>query len=840
MKDMPDPLLSLHDSEYLKLIDLIDELRISGADRYVSLPQLVVCGDQSSGKSSVLEAISGVKFPVNAGQCTRFATEVCLRRTPNEAASASIVPGPRASESHKQRLLDYQERNVSLDQVPRLIEAASVSMGIGDQLQISNDKLRLEIQGPELPNFTLIDTPGIIHGINDAENELVEGLVFEYMKLERSIILAIVCTEAEVIGQKVLNLVRKVDPEGRRTVGIITKPDLIKNGRRPQFSSLARNETHKLRRGWHVVRNRDSDKEESFDQSHQTAAEQTAFRAPPWNELDPNRLGINRLQEHMKSILLDEIRQHLPDVVSRIESEKAACDAELKRLGPSRSSRDEQLRFLLDIQAQFRSLVEDGVVGRYHSKYLNTRPDQRLRNTIRHLNDSFSQTMADYGHTYHITDMMPTQKNFPSGFEPPRSISAAEYIQMIQPTILEVGRSQELPNHYDTYLSCTIFRMQSQRWDVLAREYLRVAFDATTKFLSNALESVTTPPNSALIWNRLVKPQLDSRWAALEQKLRDIMKPYAEFQPYSTPRRYITNLRHYQNKWSKLSSSSTVTNMIEQFDNSAACIELLLDMLAYYDNALETFTDNLISLAVESCLLDGLPDLISSNLIATMSNAELSKFASESEDTITRRTYARQKQQTLCTSLEILQDQLWTSTSLSLDPVGPRAPLEGGGHVQSLYKAMDSKVIATAPTHDLFQPNPGLRTNSTNGINPAGAASRTRNLADQQSRKMGQASPSSSQDISQDHTDAGRTKGRTDSASPSTATPSKKASEDSLTTGTEYSSLGSSPGESGGRRDRRRRSYGRFSPQPGVVVPVQAGSGSDSGMCTSDAFEGGC
>ncbi len=847
MHDLPDPLTSLQDSEYLKLIDLIDDLRLSGADKYVSLPQLVVCGDQSAGKSSVLEAISGVRFPVNAGQCTRFATEICLRRTPNEAASASIIPGPQATEAHRQRLLDYQERNVALDQVPRLIEAARVSIGIGDQLQLSDDKLRLEIQGPELPNFTLIDTPGIIHSINDSDNELVEGLVFEYMKLERSVILAIVCTEAEVVGQKVLNLVKKADPEGRRTVGIITKPDLINEGRRPQYSSLARNETHKLHRGWHVVRNRNSYSEEQFYQSHQTAAEQGAFRNPPWNELPPARLGIHPLREHMRNILLDEIRQYLPDVVSQIAYEKAACDAELKFLGPCRSSRDEQLRFLLDIQAEFRRVVEDGVVGRYQSKYLNRKPDERLRNTIRHLNDGFSQTMQDHGHMYHVSDMMHARTTVPPGIEPPQSITAVEYIKMIQNTVLEAGRSQELPNHYDTYLSCTVFRIQSQRWEYFARKYLSSAFESTTTFLWNGLETVTTPPNAALIWHRLIKPQLDKRRTALERKLQEIMKPFTEFQPYATPRRYTNNLRHYQNQWSALCSSNSVIRVIEQLDNSAACTELLLDMLSYYDYALETFTDNLISLAVESCLLNGLPDLINSNLIATMSDAELAKYAAESEDTITRRTYAQSKQQTLETSLEILQDQLWTSASLSFNSVRTRPPLDGDQHTSSSHETLDPNAVAAAaaaPAHKSHRARDSSDTRRTNGSNPKIVPPRTpesadtilgRSVADQQPQRTSHASQSPSPNFFlYDQPNVSRSDLRTHSASPSPATPSTKASEESLglTPGTEYSSsLRSSSGPSGGRRDWRSRSRGQASPQPKVALPLRTESGSESGMC---------
>jgi GTPase SAR1 family protein len=837
MTDLPDPLTSLQDSEYLRLIDLIDNLRLSGADRYISLPQLVVCGDQSSGKSSVLEAISGVHFPSNSGQCTRFVTEVSLRRTPNEAASASIIPGPQASQAHKQRLLEYQERNVSLDQVPRLIEAAKVSIGIGDQLQISDDKLRLEIQGPELPNFSLIDTPGIIHGTSDSENQLVEGLVFDYMKRERSIILAVVCTEAEVIGQKVLNLVKKVDVDGRRTVGIITKPDLITRGRKPQYLSLARNEDHKLRRGWHVVRNRDSAEEEPFDAA---AAEQAAFRDSPWNELPSNKLGINHLREHMKAILLDEIRQYLPDVVSQIGHEKAACDAELEYLGPSRSSRDEQLRFLLDVQASFKTLVEDGVVGRYQSKYLNDRPDERLRNTIRHLNDGFSKVMEEHGHFYHITDVMSERTPVPPDIESPESITAIEYIQKIRSTKLEAGRSQELPNHYDTSLTCTVFREQSQRWDGLARMYLTSAFGSTEKFLLNALESVTTPLNAALLWNCLIKPEMEKRRKSLEEKLQEVMKPYREFLPYSTPKRYKSNHEHFQQRWKHLSSSGSFTRRFEQITNGPACKELLLDMLAYYDNALETFTDNLISLAVESHLLDGLPDLISANLIATMSNEKLSKYAAESEDTITRRAYAQQKQETLRKSLDILQDQLWTSVPLSFNSGQHRAPLDVQQHLESPHEPPATSVSVPAGTSTAR--NDDLEVHRRNGSRPEIVPPRTpepgnivpgRKGTDSNSRRASHTLHPSDRNIFDDLLDGSRSRSQTNSSSPTPATPSSKASAESVTSGTEYSSLRSSPGASGGWRHRRRRSHGRASSQAKVAVPVSGGSDSDSGMSRS-------
>ena len=87
----PAKLEHLQTQEQIKLLDVIDALRAEGLSEYTALPQLIVCGDQSSGKSSVLEAISGVPFPRKDTLCTRFATEVILRRATDEFISVSLV-----------------------------------------------------------------------------------------------------------------------------------------------------------------------------------------------------------------------------------------------------------------------------------------------------------------------------------------------------------------------------------------------------------------------------------------------------------------------------------------------------------------------------------------------------------------------------------------------------------------------------------------------------------------------------------------------------------------------------------------------------------------------------
>lgn len=137
---------SLCSKDQLDLLDSIDSLRSQGISHYVSLPQIIVCGDQSSGKSSVLEAISGVSFPIKSNLCTRFPTELILRKNSQTSVSVSIVPHHSRSESEKLSLSGFHETLDSFDGLPILIERAKAAMGISMHIKaFSKDLLRVEV-----------------------------------------------------------------------------------------------------------------------------------------------------------------------------------------------------------------------------------------------------------------------------------------------------------------------------------------------------------------------------------------------------------------------------------------------------------------------------------------------------------------------------------------------------------------------------------------------------------------------------------------------------------------------------------------------------------------------
>jgi WD40 repeat protein len=227
--------VSLQSKDHGQLLDVIDLLRSQGISHYVPLPQLIVCGDQSSGKSSVLEAVSGVRFPTKDNLCTRFATELILRRGPTASAKLVIIPGAERSDEEKEKLLNFKVPTVSIDEFPSLIDKAKEAMGLNsDTKAFSDDVLSVEISGPNQPHLTLVDLPGLIHAENKQQSakdlQLVSSLVRSYMANSRSIILAVVSARNDYANQIVTKLARDVDPKGLRTLGIITKPDSLHVG----------------------------------------------------------------------------------------------------------------------------------------------------------------------------------------------------------------------------------------------------------------------------------------------------------------------------------------------------------------------------------------------------------------------------------------------------------------------------------------------------------------------------------------------------------------------------------------------------------------------------------
>lgn len=310
---MQDQTHQLQSGDQLKLLDEIDKLRSQGISHYVSLPQLIVCGDQSSGKSSVLEAISGISFPTKDTLCTRFATEVILRKAAAINVSVRIVPSQTRPEAECNRLSMFRETLADLKDFPLVVDKANAAMGIAATSAFSNDVLRVEISGPDRPSLTIVDLPGLIHSENKAQSAadvaLVSAMVRNYMQNSRSIIMAIISAKNDYANQIVLKLAKEVDTSGHRTLGIITKPDTLSVGSESEaaFIDLAKNEDVTFRLGWHVLRNRSYETRDASSEER-NATEISFFSQGVWKDLPRSMVGISPLQARLSKVLLEQIK----------------------------------------------------------------------------------------------------------------------------------------------------------------------------------------------------------------------------------------------------------------------------------------------------------------------------------------------------------------------------------------------------------------------------------------------------------------------------------------------------------------------------------------------------
>jgi GTPase SAR1 family protein len=340
----------LQTDEQRQVLDTVAHVRKCGLEGILSLPQLVVCGDQSAGKSSVLEALTEIPFPRNDNLCTRYATEIILRRSASSTLTIKVIPDSNRPSSEQEEIKRFEETITDFGDLPRIMNKAMDVMGISNSSTATSsasafakDTLSIEIEGPSRPQLTLVDIPGLIQtstkGVTDADVDLVAEITNRYISQPRTICLAVVSATNDAANQPILRKVRQVDPQGDRTLGIITKPDRLPagSGSEAKFLELARNEDVFFKLGWHVLKNR------SFEQGdcsleERNFSESQYFSTSNFKTLPAENLGISALRTRLSHLLFEHVKQELPKLRQDLENALSDAKREISLLGDSRSN----------------------------------------------------------------------------------------------------------------------------------------------------------------------------------------------------------------------------------------------------------------------------------------------------------------------------------------------------------------------------------------------------------------------------------------------------------------------------------------------------------------------
>lgn len=365
------------------LVDAISDLREIGVDHLVTLPELILCGDQSAGKSTLMGALTEIHLPRDAGTCTRCPTHI--KTSPAAIWSGSIslhqlysydttkgqikptslngknpfppwkeqsqVVRPFMTIHHKSELEDalrWAQRatlNDSKDYRSYIPGTPGFKNDTTIQANFSPNVVSIEISGPGLPALSFYDLPGTISTTATKETEylvqMVENLVVKYIQHPQAIIICALPMSADAALSRTLKLIRDKNAE-ERCIGVLTKPDMLPAGdtdENSQFAKILNGTDHRLGHGYFVTKqpkhndtfNTDN---HSYHKQAQVIEEGYFDTQEPWAsewQTFRSRCGTKRLQQELSQKFGLAIARSIPSIEKKIKERatqiKAALDA---------------------------------------------------------------------------------------------------------------------------------------------------------------------------------------------------------------------------------------------------------------------------------------------------------------------------------------------------------------------------------------------------------------------------------------------------------------------------------------------------------------------------------
>jgi GTP-binding protein EngB required for normal cell division len=471
----------------------------------IQLPQIVVVGEQSAGKSAVLAAISDIPFPSKATACTRFVTEIRLVRHPISRFDLKIIPDAKSKPEARAQLEQFNRGFRQDASFEEQFLAANAEMTSKPGRFITGDMLVVERADKDAPNLTLVDLPGLVRVSNkdqtDADIEEIEALTVRYLKNPRTIILAVVGGNSDYVQADILKKVREFDPTGSRTIGVVTKPDQIHaQGLHEKFLKLVRNQDLKNRMmlGWHVLRNPGPG--EVWESREDT--ENVFFATWPWNQLSEEQTRARFLADRLGSLLHDHIAAFVPDMMEDIQRRLQAGEAELKMLGDGSDSNEELRENLAKLFEQSSTVTVLAACGTYVNSqedvlFFTARdskkdggPVENLRAVVDKANKEFSSKLLINGHSLRLASDSCDFVDVSEDMRRKKKEYAAEDIV----DTIDHNTGQQFEDYIPPQVPFRLFKEHSQGWQELASRHIDSVDMICERFLAKVLEKLWPRP----------------------------------------------------------------------------------------------------------------------------------------------------------------------------------------------------------------------------------------------------------------------------------------------------------------------------------------------------------
>ncbi|XP_059958519.1 dynamin-1 isoform X11 [Mesoplodon densirostris] len=338
------------------LIPLVNRLQDAfsaiGQNADLDLPQIAVVGGQSAGKSSVLENFVGRDFlPRGSGIVTRRPLVLQLVNAATEYAEFLHCKG--------KKFTDFEEVRLEIE--------AETDRVTGTNKGISPVPINLRVYSPHVLNLTLVDLPGMTKvPVGDQPPDIefqIRDMLMQFVTKENCLILAVSPANSDLANSDALKVAKEVDPQGQRTIGVITKLDLMDEG--TDARDVLENKLLPLRRGYIGVVNRSQkDIDGKKDITAALAAERKFFLSHPSYRHLADRMGTPYLQKVLNQQLTNHIRDTLPGLRNKLQSQLLSIEKEVeeyKNFRPDDPAR--KTKALLQMVQQFAVDFEKRIEG---------------------------------------------------------------------------------------------------------------------------------------------------------------------------------------------------------------------------------------------------------------------------------------------------------------------------------------------------------------------------------------------------------------------------------------------------------------------------------------------
>ncbi|XP_021866453.1 dynamin-related protein 4C-like [Spinacia oleracea] len=370
------PLISSYNDRIRPLLDAVDKLRkLKATDEGIQLPTIVVIGDQSSGKSSVLESLAGISLPRGHGICTRVPLIMCLQHHSN--------PEPVLYLEYMGKVIQTDEAHVS-----EAINSATQEIA-GNGKGISNTPITLVVRKKGVPDLTMVDLPGItrvpVRGQPENVYEQIRDIIMEYITPEESIILNVLSATVDFSTCESIMMSQAVDKTGQRTLAVVTKPDKAPEGLLEKLT----NDDVSIGLGYVCVRNRIG--EETYEEAW--LEEMRLFQSHPLlSRIDKSIVGVPVLAQKLVQIQANIISKTLPNIVKKIDEKLNVYGVELNNIPRGLSSMEEAMAVFMHIVGSVKESLRKILIRGEYEEY----PDDTRMHCTARLNEmigGFSKLM---------------------------------------------------------------------------------------------------------------------------------------------------------------------------------------------------------------------------------------------------------------------------------------------------------------------------------------------------------------------------------------------------------------------------------------------------------------